>query len=113
MIGDGVSEEGGPHWEVPYSNWGYPGNPQLPPGRGMVSYPPYLSACTVARKGVEPLFGAKLLGFAPSSCCSERRKKNVLLCDALIALTSDTAPPFVTGCGGYLVGFICRAQARY
>jgi hypothetical protein len=73
VIGDGVSEEGGPHWEVPYSNWGYPGNPQLPPGRGMVSYPPYLSACTVARKGVEPLFGAKLLGFAPSSCCSERR----------------------------------------
>ena len=63
VIGDGVSEEGGPHWEVPYSNWGYPGNPQLPPGRGMVSYPPYLSACTVARKGVEPLFARS---FAPS-----------------------------------------------
>ena len=66
VIGDGVSEEGGPHWEVPYSNWGYPGNPQLPPGRGMVSYPPYRSTCTVDRKGGGLLFGAK-----PTWFCSE------------------------------------------
>ena len=82
----------GPHWEVPYSNWGYPGNPQLPPGRGMVSYPPYLGACTVARKGVEPLFARS---FAPSP-----QLKNIFLGGHFHARACFGAKPTDTISGG-------------